>query len=174
MHLNTLLKGEELCKECGLCCEGVFHTFAYLQNQNDILLAKKANIAVYHEEKKNLDYFSLPCPAFNGSCSVFPNRPSVCSEHKCKLLHRVHQEEISLDRALKVVFKMKETVENLIPSLKALSGTNELNNPKYLMDKILYNAEDPKKLKEENKKLFMLYGVFSFLKERYFYDGIAG
>ena len=47
--LNSL-NNEELCKSCGLCCQGVFHSYAYIYNDKDMLFVKdiQAKITYLH------------------------------------------------------------------------------------------------------------------------------
>lgn len=84
----------------------------------------------------------------------------------------VINDESILQDALSKVFKIKDTLNDLLPKLKKFSKLENINNPKYLMEIILFNfnhKESEIKFKKENKKLFLNYGIFSFLKEQYFY-----
>lgn len=172
MNNNNFLIGEELCKECGLCCKGIFHTFAYLYTDKDMLIVKKANIPIKFNNEKNSNTFTLPCPAFNDLCSLYPERPSVCSAHRCNLLQSVIDNDISLDDALNKVSDMKNILNNILPMLKRHTGNHTSNNPEYLISKILDKLENKSaknNFKKENKTLFMKYGIFYFLKDKYFY-----
>ena len=172
MNTNKLLDGESLCKECGLCCEGVFHTFAYLYNNDDISIAKKANIPIEFNTDADSNVFTLSCPAFNGLCSIYPERPSVCSKYKCNLLKSVINHDIILEDALNKVSKIKNVLNDILPILKKYIGNHISNKPDYLLSKILDNLEDQStrdNFKQENKILFIKYGIFYFLKNKYFY-----
>ncbi len=171
MYENNLLAGETLCKECGLCCQGVFHTFAYLYTEDDIKIVQKENINI-HLNNENCKTFKLPCSVFDNLCSIYPERPSVCGKHKCNLLTSVIKEEIALNDAIKITEKIKYLLKKLLPELKALSKNDEINCSPALITIIFNNLEDgvsSEKFKEENKKLLMNLGVFNFLQEKYFY-----
>jgi len=172
LNKNDPLDPETLCKECGLCCEGVFHTFAYLYNDEDISIAKKANIPIEFNTDAKSNVFTLGCPAFNGLCSIYPERPSVCSKHKCNLLKSVINHDIILNNALKKVSEIKNILNVILPILKKYTGNHTSNKPEYLLSKILDNLENQStrdNFKKENKTLFMKYGIFYFIKEKYFY-----
>lgn len=172
MNKNNILEGEVLCKECGLCCQGVFHKIAYLYNKNDIYIAKKENLLAKYDTKSKKNYFPLPCPVFNGLCSIYPERPSVCSEHKCDLLNDVINEESTLEDALRVVVKMKSILTNLLPDLHKHAQNNQIHNPKVLMESIQVHLKDNQSkedFKKNHKKILIDFGVFCFLAERHFY-----
>lgn len=172
MNETDLSKGEELCKECGLCCQGVFHTFAYLFTDDDLKHAKNAKIPIKFNNEVNENTFTLPCPSFDSSCSIYNNRPSVCGGHKCDLLKSLISDNIALDDALNKVSGMKSILNYILPILKNYTGNSTSNKPEYLMNKILNNLETESaknNFKQENKILFMKYGIFYFLKDKYFY-----
>ena len=172
MNKNNPQDSETLCKECGLCCEGVFHTFAYLYTDNDISIVKMANIPMEFNTEVNSNTFILQCPAFNGLCSIYPERPSVCSSHQCNLLKSVIRNDIILDDALIKVSQVKKILNNILPILKSHANNHISSQPEYLINNILDKMETTSmrdKFKQDNKKLFMEYGIFYFLKNKYFY-----
>lgn len=165
---ENILNGETLCKECGLCCEGVFHTYAHLHNKNDIFIAKKANIIIKHNEVANIDFFSLPCSGFNKICTIYPERPSVCGKHKCELLKNLIDKQCTLGDALNTVDKLKNILIPLLPTLQELAKNDQTNNPKALMESIDPHINN-KEFKKSHTKLFIDFGIFCFLVEKYFY-----
>lgn len=172
MNETDLLKGEELCKECGLCCQGVFHPTALLYTKEDISIAKNANITFDFNKDLKSYMFALPCPAFDSICSIYPNRPSVCSVHKCDLLKTVMNGTCTLENALIQVKKIKKILTTLIPKLKNINNNNETSYPRDLVKNIFESFKNDQakiEFKQENKKILMEYGAFCILEEKYFY-----
>ncbi len=172
MNQKNLLKGEELCKECGLCCRGIFHTYAYLYTDDDIRIAKKENIPIIFNNEINHNAFTLPCPVFNGLCSIYSERPSVCGAHKCDLLESVLCDDITIEASLHVVKKMQDILNDILPELKDLTRNTASNNPVKLMNNAYDSLGDESsvnKFKKKHATLLIKYGVFNFLRHKYFY-----
>lgn len=172
MDQNNHLEGEKLCIECGLCCQGVFHPCAMLFTEQDIKIAKNANTSIEFNKEWNCYVFTLPCPVFNGKCSIYPDRPSVCSEHECDLLKKVIQGTITLEDAQEKVIQIKNILSTLLPELKEITKNNKNFYPRDLVKSIFdsfKNDEEKINFKKENKKLLMEYGAFCILEEKYFY-----
>lgn len=171
MNLENVLNSEALCKECGLCCQDVFHTYVSLSN-DEVCIIEKTNINVQFNKEKKISFFTLPCPAFNGHCTIYQKRPSVCSKYQCDLLKSIIREEISLKDALKIVNKIKSHLGELLPELHAFSHKDKGNNPPHLMKMIFDNLEEDQtkeQFKKENKKLMMNFAIYNLLKDKYFY-----
>ncbi len=172
LYENDLIKGETLCKECGLCCEGIFHTVVYLKTDNDLRIVEKSNIPFEFNKKINCPTFKLPCPVFNGVCTIYPERLSVCQNHQCDLLQSVLNDEIALVDAQSIVTEMKNILNNILPKLKSYTKDNTSNKPQYLMNKLfdtLKGETSRKKFKQENRMLLLMYGIFNRLEQKYFY-----
>jgi Fe-S-cluster containining protein len=172
MNPDNKLAGEKLCKKCRLCCEGVFHEFADLETDDDFRIAKKANIPIELYKATNKYVFTLPCPAFNGLCSIYPERPSVCSGHMCDLLKSVICGNMAIEDALNLVKKMQDVFNHILQELRGLDKNNASNNPAWLMGAVLENLGDESsvdKFKKEHTALLIQYGVFNFLTHKYFY-----
>jgi hypothetical protein len=76
--------GSALCLACGLCCEGVLHTYA-IATPVDIRRLRKLGLKV--EPFGNHDGFRLPCPLYKDHrCSVYPPRLHACQSYRCDVL----------------------------------------------------------------------------------------
>jgi hypothetical protein len=72
---------QELCKSCGLCCDSTLFPHAKVEADEPLLPGQEE----IHKDGKRL--FKLPCPYFDGCCTVYhKQRPSVCGAFKCTLL----------------------------------------------------------------------------------------
>lgn len=166
------IDGELLCKECGLCCEGVFHSYAYSKCEEDEVIAAKAGIPIVMHQKENTKVFLLPCPVYNNICTIYPDRPSVCINHQCDLLKALLHGSIHHDKAKEIVIKMKKLLNGFLPELKKETNNASTNNPMELirqMSEGLEDGEDCDHFKRKNKELYLKYGLFLKMRKQYFY-----
>ena len=115
--------GTVLCKSCGLCCSG--HLFAWVKLRSpELEPAQALGLRVFREPRQR--GFSLPCPLWNGQCTIYtsPDYPRSCHTYKCKLLKKVHDETIPLPEALTVVRQAKGLINELELLLPASSNSN--------------------------------------------------
>jgi uncharacterized protein len=99
--------GSTLCTSCGLCCAGALFTRATLKPEEvEWARSKRALQVIQHDDGPS---FVLPCHLLHErKCSVYGERPQVCSAFKCKLLLRLEASDISLDEALAKVRRLDE------------------------------------------------------------------
>jgi len=77
--------GSALCLSCGLCCLGILHGKAIL-GEDEVEQAARLGLSTFRSSEGKL-FFQLPCPCYKDNrCSVYPDRPRVCSNYRCKLL----------------------------------------------------------------------------------------
>lgn len=165
-------EAEKLCTNCGLCCQDVFHQFVYLETDKEVEMLKKSNFSLQYIKTKKQYRFSLPCPAFTGTCSIYSERPLICREHECDLLQSVASSQISLDDAQDIIKKTQTLINEIVPELSRLAKNKASKSPIVLMRKILNGFQDNHAkniFMEENKGLFLKYGIFNYLKHKYFY-----
>lgn len=115
-NLPTTSQASELCLECGLCCQGVLHKNVILEVEA-IPLLEELGVPTYAEGDGYR--FDLPCPLFNGKCSIYHlKRPATCGSYQCKLMKAYIQGQISLEEGLQIVRRAKGLVANLQGRLK--------------------------------------------------------
>lgn len=96
---------QDLCVACGFCCDNTLFEYAYL---------KPGEVVSGHFQKSKFtieqsDYFRLPCPHFKGCCSIYDqDKPSICSDFKCKLLKSFANDELEKFRALAIIEQAKK------------------------------------------------------------------
>lgn len=169
---NFSNKSEDLCISCGLCCQGVFHSYAYIYNKKDIQFVKDINAEISYLDDDNLNAFPLPCLAFDKICTVYLSRPSVCYEHKCDLLKNYENKKISFEKSMNMINKMQDVLKLLLPELKNVTNNFDSNNPEFLRKSIIESFPDKvmsEAFKIKHRKMLMNYSLFLFLKETQFY-----
>ncbi|MBA3666260.1 MAG: YkgJ family cysteine cluster protein [Sphingomonas sp.] len=96
-----------LCTSCGICCAGDLHGAAVLDS-DEVPVAERLGLTVRSDGELR---FELPCPRLSGSqCTVYPDRPRVCSRYKCVLLQNLEAGNIALEGALHHVAVAKQLV----------------------------------------------------------------
>ena len=107
---DMLLRGSALCLACGLCCKGVLHDHAGLLD-GETQLANELGLTPY-TKKNDYQAFALPCPRHkNGKCSVYGQRPQVCSHYQCDLLKKYLKGRIDFEESIALVKKTKDLVD---------------------------------------------------------------
>ena len=103
--MNDTRDGSQLCTACGLCCQGMFHSYANVTEREIVTL--EANGFVILSGTRG-PAFSLPCTRLeNNHCSIYPERPEACRSYRCHLLNRYLAGEIDLEQGLEIVGKVK-------------------------------------------------------------------
>lgn len=115
-----------LCKECGLCCNGVIFADVQLRPQDNAGRLRALGLAFARKTKLGIEKFRQPCTAFVGcKCNVYAERPTYCREFECLLLKGVKAGTVRTTEAQRVIrsaLKQSETVKSL---LRQLGDTDE-------------------------------------------------
>ena len=94
-----------LCTQCGLCCTGALHNFAVLEPE-EIDFVRAIGMTLRTNGRPG---FALPCPKLSGSCcSIYLDRPKVCSRFQCALLERLNAGSIEVQAATAIVAEARQ------------------------------------------------------------------
>jgi Fe-S-cluster containining protein len=115
---------DQLCPNCGLCCNGVLFADVELRKGDD---AKRlAELGLPLEKKGRQRAFAQPCACFDGTlCRIYAERPGYCRAFECGLLKRVQAGELGADVALKIITQTKQQVEKVCELLRCTSSDNQ-------------------------------------------------
>jgi hypothetical protein len=109
--MSTNQDGSSLCLECGLCCQGIFHGAAKVQTA-EISAVSRLGLPIV--ESVEGPAFALPCPLHQENrCTVYKERPSACSDYRCKLLKRFLAGESTWEESLLRVSQARGLVASL-------------------------------------------------------------
>lgn len=89
----------DLCLECGLCCDGT------LFSSMDVAPGEASSLPVVAEGGR-LKVLQ-PCPAHDGSCKVYSERPRSCREFSCAPLEAVESGTMTLAEARAILARAK-------------------------------------------------------------------
>ena len=118
-------------------------------------------------------WFRLPCPVFDGSCSVYPLRPTVCGSHKCNLLKSVEKNTIPLEKAKAVSDEMKALCQHIDMMLDELTGISETREIILRFHRLFSENSDTvrdKKFKKKYSSLLIKYAAYRTVLKKYYYD----
>ena len=106
---------QEICVDCGFCCDGTLFHYAVTKDKSHPLF--------HIEEVDGKNRFRQPCHLFkDGCCSIYDQkRPTICGEFKCKLLRRVNAGAVSQSEAVGRVYEAKKLKEEIFDELRALN-----------------------------------------------------
>lgn len=104
--------GSHLCLSCGLCCRGVLHDWAKIE-ESEIGLAEQLELRTASRPAGNV--FALPCHHHrrDDGCTVYDQRPSPCRGYRCKLLLAYLAGEVTWQESLQRVEQVKRLVATI-------------------------------------------------------------
>jgi Fe-S-cluster containining protein len=115
---------EQLCPDCGLCCNGVL--FADVELQNGDNSGRLIDLGMSLKKKGMKCAFAQPCHCFDGKlCRIYADRPKRCATFECGLLKRVQSGEMHAATALKRIAEAKKLVEKVLRLLHRLGENDE-------------------------------------------------
>ena len=115
---------QNICLECGFCCDSTLFHNAALQN------GERGNLPEWIEEHSHFSetnsYFSLPCGYFNGRCMIYNmERAFVCSSFRCQLLVNLRSGKINLEDALQTVSEAMRIRDDILKHFSLLTGRED-------------------------------------------------
>ncbi len=115
---------EQLCPNCGLCCNGVL--FADVELQKCDNAGRLIDLGMALKKKSVKRAFAQPCHCFDGKlCRIYAGRPKRCATFECGLLKRVQADEMSSPAALTRIADAKKVVEKVRRLLRRLGDKDE-------------------------------------------------
>jgi uncharacterized protein len=115
---------EQLCPNCGLCCNGVLFADVELQPGDDA--GRLIDLGMSLKKKGLKRAFVQPCQCFDGKlCRIYTDRPKRCAAFECGLLKRVQSGEMTAPAALKRIAEAKQLVEKVRRLLHRLGDEDE-------------------------------------------------
>ncbi len=106
---------EEICINCGMCCDGTLFKGGHLYDDADKQVAKEMQMDFTNGE----DSFQFPCKYFDKKCTVYHRiKPKICDKFYCVPLTKAIENNSGLIEA-------KGKIENLLFAKKALKEALE-------------------------------------------------
>ena len=116
---------DQLCPNCGLCCDSTSFADVELRAGDDAKKLKKMGLTIYPKTRAK-QAFDQPCACFDGQlCRIYAGRPKRCRLFACGLLKRVEAAEITPAAALKKIKVAKQEANQIRALLRALGHQDE-------------------------------------------------
>lgn len=120
--------GEELCRACGLCCDGSLFDGVKLEPGDDAGKLKALGLPVtVRRGKVMLARFPQPCAALcaDRTCRLYAHRPAQCRVFECGVFKDVKGGRTTLGSALRVVGQARRRADRIRRLLRELGDTDE-------------------------------------------------
>jgi Fe-S-cluster containining protein len=115
---------EQLCPNCGLCCDSTLFADVELRAGDDAKRLAKLGLSLEKKGQRKLA-FAQPCACFDGNlCKIYDDRPKRCRTFECGLLKKVGADEMTTGAALKKISAAKILVSK-VRELLRLPGQND-------------------------------------------------
>jgi len=116
---------EQLCPNCGLCCDSTLFADVELRAGDDPRRLAILGLTVEQKTKTKLA-FAQPCAGFDGKlCKIYGDRPRRCRLFECGLLKRVGRGEMAGAVALSKISSAKAMAEKVRGLLRAANQCDE-------------------------------------------------
>ena len=116
---------DQLCPNCGLCCDSTLFADVELRAGDDARRLRKLGLTIAKKSPTKLA-FAQPCAGFDGKlCRIYADRPKRCRLFECGLLKRVDSGELSANAALKKIAEARKRAEQVRELLRSLGQRDE-------------------------------------------------
>ena len=116
---------DQLCPNCGLCCDSTLFADVELRAGDDAKRLQKLGLSLEIKRRGKLA-FAQPCACFDGKlCGIYNDRPERCRTFECGLLKRVEANEMTAVAALKKISAAKMQAEKVRGLLRSLGQRDE-------------------------------------------------
>lgn len=120
--------GEQLCRACGLCCDGTLFDLVKLEAGDDGPQLKALGLPVKVSRGKTpIARFPQPCAALcaDRSCRLYHDRPWQCRVFECGVFKEAKAGRISVAEAQRLVKSARSRADKVRRLLRALGDTDE-------------------------------------------------
>jgi hypothetical protein len=108
-----------------MCCDGTLFTWVPLPGEGDEATLVGTPITVQSSEGKA--FFSQPCAAFAGCCSIYASRPSNCRSFRCSLLRRHEAGDVSTDEARRIIRMTLDMRDRALGPVRQLLAVDDMS-----------------------------------------------
>lgn len=120
--------GEELCRACGLCCDGTLFDVVKLEPGDNAGRLKAFGLPItVSRGQAAVARFPQPCAALcaDRTCRLYADRPGQCRAFECRVFKDAHAGRISFTAALRLVRQARRRADKVRRLLRELGDTEE-------------------------------------------------
>jgi Fe-S-cluster containining protein len=126
--VGAVKSGEQLCRACGLCCDGTLFDLVKLEPGDDAAKLKALGLPVsLSRGKLPVARFPQPCSALceDRSCRVYAERPWQCRTFECQLFKDAKVGRVTFAAALTLVKHARRRADQVRRLLRELGDADE-------------------------------------------------
>lgn len=124
-QMNQPSNIEQLCPNCGLCCDSTLFADVELRTGDNPKRLKRLGLTLEKKGRSKLA-FAQPCACFDGRlCKIYTDRPKRCQLFECGLLKRVKAGDMTAGAALKKIAEARQRAEKVRELLRLLDQRDE-------------------------------------------------
>jgi Fe-S-cluster containining protein len=119
---------EDLCRACGLCCDGTLFDVVKLEAGDDARQLSALGLPIKVSRGKSpVARFPQPCVALcaDRSCRLYANRPWQCRTFECRLYQEAQTGRTSYATAHRLVKQARRRADKIRRLLRELGDTDE-------------------------------------------------
>lgn len=103
----------QLCRRCGLCCDGSLFSHVSLSDEEARGLGENLASVRIRETGSGKQLVQACGALVADACSVYACRPAACASYECNLLKAAAAGEVELEEAAQVVDDLKREITDL-------------------------------------------------------------
>jgi Fe-S-cluster containining protein len=116
---------DELCPNCGLCCNGALFADVELRAGDDPKRLTRLGLPIARKGTRKLA-FPQACACFDGKlCGIYPDRPKRCRLFECGLLKRVKEGGMEAEAALHEIAAARRELDKIERLLEVMGQTDK-------------------------------------------------
>ena len=126
--VGVVKSGEQLCRACGLCCDGTLFDLVKLEQGDDTAKLKALGLPISLSRGKTpVARFPQPCSALceDRTCRLYAERPWQCRTFECKLFKDAKAGRITFAAALPLAKQARRRADQVRRLLRELGDTEE-------------------------------------------------
>jgi len=161
-------QGSDLCRSCGLCCNGAVCNVALVSPKDDREFAELFSHELVAEPGYETLCVNLPCFAYKGHCTHYNIRPVDCKTYQCALLKKYMTGETTFESASKTIKMALTSLDSATAQYNALYSQSLTRNK---IAPVLTKLKHEAQTKDQQKAFwlrFPAYMTFCFLKTKHF------
>lgn len=119
---------EDLCRACGLCCDGTLFDVVKLEADDDARRLSKLGLPIkVSRGKVPVARFPQPCAALctDRSCRLYADRPWQCRTFECRTLKEAKAGKITFAAGLRTVKQARRRADQIRRLLRKLGDNDE-------------------------------------------------
>ena len=105
---NSAILANDLCRDCGICCDGILFTSVDVTAEEADRLAD-AGLGIVGDDRGKLRFYLSCARLGEKGCTLYADRPAKCQAYYCNLTRGVMNETVEYAQAQETVLETKRS-----------------------------------------------------------------